>query len=60
MDSYSVSNRNLTCGKTYGMRGDIMLAVNYTNLRDNLEAYMDRVTGEYKTIDFLNKFRSIC
>lgn len=37
-----------------------MLAVNYINLRDNMEAYMDRVTGEYKTIDFLNKFRSIC
>lgn len=27
-----------------------MLAVNYTNLRDNMEAYMDRVTGEYEAM----------
>lgn len=27
-----------------------MLAVNYTNLRDNMEAYMDMVTGEYEAM----------
>ncbi len=27
-----------------------MLAVNYTNLRDNIKAYMDRVTDDYETI----------
>ena len=27
-----------------------MLAVNYTNLRDNMKAYMDKVTDDYETI----------
>lgn len=27
-----------------------MLAVNYTNLRDNMKAYMDRVTDDYETV----------
>lgn len=27
-----------------------MLAVNYTNLRDNMKTYMDRVTDEYETM----------
>ena len=27
-----------------------MLAVNYTNLRDNMKTYMDRVTNDYETI----------
>ena len=27
-----------------------MLAVNYTNLRDNMKAYMDRVTDDYETL----------
>ena len=27
-----------------------MLAVNYTNLRDNMRTYMDRVTDDYETM----------
>ncbi len=27
-----------------------MLAVNYTNLRDNMKAYMDKVTDDYETV----------
>ena len=27
-----------------------MLAVNYTNLRENMKAYMDIVTDDYETI----------
>lgn len=27
-----------------------MLAVNYTNLRENMKTYMDRVTDDYETI----------
>ena len=27
-----------------------MLAVNYTNLRDNMKSYMDKVTDDYETI----------
>ena len=27
-----------------------MLAVNYTNLRDNMKKYMDRVTDDYETM----------
>ena len=27
-----------------------MLAVNYTNLRDNMKAYMDRVTDDFETM----------
>ncbi len=31
-------------------RRDIMLAVNYTNLRDNMKTYMDKVTDDYETM----------
>ena len=31
-------------------RGIYMLAVNYTNLRDNMKAYMDKVTDDYETM----------
>ena len=27
-----------------------MLAVNYTNLRDNMKSYMDKVTEDYETM----------
>ncbi len=27
-----------------------MLAVNYTNLRDNMKSYMDKVTDDYETV----------
>ena len=27
-----------------------MLAVNYTNLRDNMKTYMDKVTSDYETL----------
>lgn len=27
-----------------------MLAVNYTNLRDNMKNYMDKVTDDYETV----------
>lgn len=27
-----------------------MLAVNYTNLRDNMKMYMDKVTDDYETL----------
>lgn len=27
-----------------------MLAVNYTNLRDNMKTYMDKVTDDYETV----------
>ena len=27
-----------------------MLAVNYTNLRENMKAYMDKVTEDYETV----------
>ena len=27
-----------------------MLAVNYTNLRENMKAYMDRITDDYETM----------
>jgi antitoxin YefM len=27
-----------------------MIAVNYTNLRDNMKAYMDSVTDDYETV----------
>lgn len=27
-----------------------MLAVNYTNLRENMKSYMDKVTDDYETI----------
>ena len=27
-----------------------MLAINYTNLRDNMKAYMDKITDDYETM----------
>ena len=27
-----------------------MLAINYTNLRDNMKSYMDKVTDDYETM----------
>ena len=27
-----------------------MLAINYTNLRDNMKTYMDKVTNDYETM----------
>lgn len=30
--------------------GEIMLAVNYTNLRDNMKTYMDKVTDDCETL----------
>ena len=30
--------------------GIFMLAVNYTTLRDNMKAYMDKVTNDYETM----------
>ena len=32
-----------------------MLAVNYTNLRDNMKHYMDKVTDDYETHDCYEK-----
>ena len=32
-----------------------MLAVNYTNLRDNMKAYMDKVTDDYETMIITRK-----
>ncbi len=34
----------------YIIGGVIMLAVNYTNLRDNMKTYMDKVTDDYETM----------
>ena len=34
----------------YKIRGKTMFAVNYTNLRDNMKTYMDRVTDDYETM----------
>ncbi len=31
-------------------RDDYMFAVNYTNLRENMKTYMDRVTDDYETM----------
>ena len=36
--------------KTVLEGGDYMLAVNYTNLRDNMKSYMDKVTDNYETM----------
>ena len=30
--------------------GNFMLAVNYTNLRENMKSYMDKVTDDYETM----------
>ncbi len=40
---------NMSTEKMY-IRNDIMLAVNYTKLRDNMKAYMDKVTEDYETV----------
>lgn len=32
-----------------------MLAVNYTNLRDNMKTYMDKVTDDYEAVIVLRK-----
>lgn len=32
-----------------------MLAINYTNLRDNMKMYMDRVTDDYETMIITRK-----
>lgn len=32
-----------------------MIAVNYTNLRDNMKTYMDRVTDDYETMMITRK-----
>ncbi len=32
-----------------------MLAVNYTNLRDNMKKYMDKVTDDYETMIITRK-----
>ena len=40
---YNISTENCT-------EVDAMLAVNYTNLRDNMKAYMDKVTDDYETM----------
>ena len=40
-----------------------MLAVNYTNLRDNMKTYMDKVTDDYETMIVTrkdNKFDGKC
>lgn len=42
---YNISTENCTLWK-----GDYMLAVNYTNLRDNMKSYMDKVTDDYETM----------
>lgn len=36
--------------KDLGKGVDYMLAVNYTNLRENMKSYMDKVTDDYETI----------
>lgn len=40
---YNISTENYTEVKS-------MLAVNYTNLRDNMKSYMDQVTDDYETM----------
>ena len=36
--------------KTVRKGDDYMLAVNYTNLRDNMKKYMDKVSDDYETM----------
>lgn len=40
---YNISTENCT-------EVNAMLAVNYTNLRDNMKTYMDKVTDDYETM----------
>jgi len=42
---YNKSTENRTFLEVY-----FMLAVNYTNLRDNMKTYMDKVTDDYETM----------
>ena len=37
-----------------------MLAVNYTNLRDNMKKYMDKVTDDYETMIVTRKDNKKC
>ena len=37
-----------------------MLAVNYTNLRDNMKRYMDQVTDDYETMIVTRKNNKKC
>ena len=32
-----------------------MLAINYTNLRDNMKSYMDKITNDYETMIITRK-----
>lgn len=41
---YNIGTENCTKGS------DIMLAVNYTNLRENMKEYMDTVADDYETL----------
>ena len=36
--------------KNVRLRGALMLAVNYTTLRENMKTYMDKITYDYETI----------
>ena len=45
---YNESTEN--CTLCYWERWMKMLAVNYTNLRDNMKSYMDKVTDDYETM----------
>lgn len=47
MVHYNKSTENCT---EFEWRCIYMLAVNYTNLRDNMKAYMDKVTDDYETM----------
>ena len=48
---YNISTEN--CTKEWKN----MLAVNYTNLRDNMKSYMDKVTDDYETMIVTRKDR---
>lgn len=37
-----------------------MLAVDYTNLRDNMKMYMDKVTDDYETMIVTRKKQQEC
>ena len=44
---YNISTENCT---VFEWRCIYMLAVNYTNLRDNMKTYLDKVTDDYETM----------
>ena len=50
---YNISTENCTEVKS-------MLAVNYTNLRDNMKSYMDQVTDDYETMIVTRKNNKKC